>query len=685
MEQKAVGTARRKYIWSLGQRPRKGWAAVPELEQTRITLSALARMVPDFLICLLGASARFAGGTLPFAMGLQCAFALSGRALLAPAVGGVLGALLAGDPVQALCVCLFFALWSFARMLRQTLSDLSLLLLAALIAAGLPQLFLGSVFDRVSAGLCALAAVLLALPCAAALKIRWHERELLAAEEMCGVSFLCVACLAGLAPVQLYGVSPFVSLSLFFCLLAGCLGGAGMGAVVGAGMGAVNALAQPARPELAAGMALCGLVCGLFGKKRRVFGVLGLLPAVLLSSALNEVWIAPAMLIQLLLAALLCLLVPTGVYEGLKKKVDRECEADDMGRDIRAEARNDLRLKLDGLSQLYARMAKTIGEVSGGGRQYAAIAEALGGEAAKLRAAVEPDEELKSRCLYALDRARLPVYGLQALREEGRLCLRVRLRSRTEEGQRQAIVHELSAVVGYALKAAPGQAEGEQLLLVPAARFHLLAGAACRAGGGDGEVCGDTYLFRELPNDRYMLAVSDGMGRGRQAGEESAAAVELLEEYLLAGFSPEAAILGVNDLLLRRKKGEMFATMDLGVIDLKSGVLHLNKIGAVQSYIRRGRELIRLSGGALPMGIVDSVNPYRGETQLQDGDLIVMLSDGLADQSAETERWLEEALLSLSLREPGAAARSLLEAAARERALKDDSTVLIARVLERSR
>lgn len=125
-----------------------------------------------------------------------------------------------------------------------------------------------------------------------------------------------------------------------------------------------------------------------------------------------------------------------------------------------------------------------------------------------------------------------------------------------------------------------------------------------------------------------MLAISDGMGHGSKACDESRAAVELLEDYLAAGFEPGAAVMGVNDLLLKRERGEMFATMDLALVDLTRGQLRLLKIGAVQSYIKRGRELIALSGGALPMGIVDALSPFEGETQLQEGDVLVMLSDG---------------------------------------------------------
>ena len=168
------------------------------------------------------------------------------------------------------------------------------------------------------------------------------------------------------------------------------------------------------------------------------------------------------------------------------------------------------------------------------------------------------------------------------------------------------------------------------------------------------------HIFRELPGGQYMLAISDGMGHGSKACDESRAAVELLEDYLAAGFEPGAAVMGVNDLLLKRERGEMFATMDLALVDLTRGQLRLLKIGAVQSYIKRGRELIALSGGALPMGIVEKVRPSVTQLKMQDGDALILLSDGVMDAVDGNEKWLTEEILAMDLRDAEGAARRLI-------------------------
>lgn len=125
-----------------------------------------------------------------------------------------------------------------------------------------------------------------------------------------------------------------------------------------------------------------------------------------------------------------------------------------------------------------------------------------------------------------------------------------------------------------------------------------------------------------------MMALADGMGHGERAQAESRAAVDLMEDFLLARFEPEAALTGVNDLLLHKNPEESFTTMDLSLIDLTHGTLRAMKIGAADSYIRRGRRVLSVTGDALPMGILEKVRPSVTQMQLQDGDVLVMLSDG---------------------------------------------------------
>ena len=144
-----------------------------------------------------------------------------------------------------------------------------------------------------------------------------------------------------------------------------------------------------------------------------------------------------------------------------------------------------------------------------------------------------------------------------------------------------------------------------------------------------------------------------------------------------------AALSGVNDLLLHRDKEESFSTMDLMLIDLARGTLRAMKIGAVPSYIRRGRRLLSIAGDALPMGIVEKVRPSVTQLKMQDGDALILLSDGVMDAVDGNEKWLTEEILAMDLRDAEGAARRLISHARAVGKHEDDMTVCVLRLVRR--
>ena len=63
----------------------------------------------------------------------------------------------------------------------------------------------------------------------------------------------------------------------------------------------------------------------------------------------------------------------------------------------------------------------------------------------------------------------------------------------------------------------------------------------------------------------------------------------------------------VNSVLLARSVEESFATIDLAVFDLHKGQLELIKVVAAPTYIKRGREVVRIDSACLPIGILSSI------------------------------------------------------------------------------
>ncbi|MBX5437526.1 MAG: stage II sporulation protein E [Alicyclobacillaceae bacterium] len=196
-------------------------------------------------------------------------------------------------------------------------------------------------------------------------------------------------------------------------------------------------------------------------------------------------------------------------------------------------------------------------------------------------------------------------------------------------------------------------------------------------------VSGDTYTSADLGNGRYAVAVSDGMGNGERARRESKAAIELLKKLLKAGFDEKLAIRTVNSTLLMRSRDEMFTTLDMALIDLFSARTEFLKIGSAPSYLKRGQEVRVITGSNVPIGILQDIEVQSVEEQLADGDILILLSDGILDapKAADNrEAWLKEQIERIETDDPQLIADTLIETAARASGgeIQDDMTVLVA-------
>ena len=184
---------------------------------------------------------------------------------------------------------------------------------------------------------------------------------------------------------------------------------------------------------------------------------------------------------------------------------------------------------------------------------------------------------------------------------------------------------------------------GREMRFVRRPRFCAATGAGCVSREA-GVPSGDSHLVRMLDDERLLILICDGMGSGEAAARESAAAVKLLSRFLAAGAACPLAIETVNALLLNRSGEDMFATVDMLILNLTTGMAEFVKLAACPSLIARSGEILRVEGGRLPLGILERVQPAISRVQLLPGDVVLMASDGVMD-AADPDR-LEAALLT---------------------------------------
>lgn len=287
-----------------------------------------------------------------------------------------------------------------------------------------------------------------------------------------------------------------------------------------------------------------------------------------------------------------------------------------------------------------------------------------------------------ARARAALDRAGIEAGEVMALRgaRHAEIVAALERGSWSSELAARAAV-ELSRTFGRAY--APGEGVGSsEMKFVRLSALRASASACCHSRQA-GVPCGDSHVIRMLEGDRLLLMISDGMGSGEAAARESAQTLRLLARFLAADVQRELALETVNELMLARTDSDMFATVDMCIVDLAAGTAEFSKLAACRSYIIRREEVLPVEGGRLPLGILEGVRPAACRVRIQPGDVIVMASDGVADALAEDE--LEEILLRNGRMPPEMLAEAVVSQIERlaEPAHRDDMTVVCARIAAR--
>ncbi len=199
------------------------------------------------------------------------------------------------------------------------------------------------------------------------------------------------------------------------------------------------------------------------------------------------------------------------------------------------------------------------------------------------------------------------------------------------------------------------------------------------------QVCGDTYSFMELENGKYLVALADGMGSGVQAADESKAAIELLENFLEAGFESEVALKIINSAMVLRAEVESYATMDMALIDQHTGVVEFLKMGASTSFILRGNEVLTVKASSLPIGILSHIDLVSFKKQLKEGDILIMVTDGVLEDKndlSDREDTFKHFILESKSNSPEYMVNFLLDKTKNLLAgeLGDDMTIAVARI-----
>ena len=249
----------------------------------------------------------------------------------------------------------------------------------------------------------------------------------------------------------------------------------------------------------------------------------------------------------------------------------------------------------------------------------------------------QTDESLETRLKKKLRSMGLSVYGVLVYQQENKrqeVYLMVNTRRR-----RCVAVKDVASVLSKMMKKSMMPARDSRAFVgseritvqfVERTNFEVLYGIE-KAVKEEEEVSGDNFSLYHCREGQFVAALSDGMGSGMTAYKESERVIDLLEQFLEAGFTKETAVRMINSALIVGSDEQVFSTIDISSLDLYTGICEFLKVGASTTFILRENWVETISSTSLPAGVFHKLDPDSSSKKLYDGDMVIMVTDGVLD------------------------------------------------------
>jgi len=239
----------------------------------------------------------------------------------------------------------------------------------------------------------------------------------------------------------------------------------------------------------------------------------------------------------------------------------------------------------------------------------------------------------------------------------------------------------VEGICGVPMNAPEFSVDEDYVTMSMTAKNLLAADTASVSSTKNGETINGDHVvdFENREGYRFVL-LSDGMGSGYEAALTSKICGIFLEKLLGAGCSVPLSLEMLNNFI-RNRNVESFATIDLLRIDLVTKEAVFIKSGAAPSYIFRDGSLFKVASATMPVGITREINAEEIRFALEDNDVVIMFSDGVA-QSFDDGIWLTELICSEWEDDLETMADKIKTAAEMRNYCRDDITVCLTRVRE---
>jgi serine phosphatase RsbU (regulator of sigma subunit) len=149
------------------------------------------------------------------------------------------------------------------------------------------------------------------------------------------------------------------------------------------------------------------------------------------------------------------------------------------------------------------------------------------------------------------------------------------------------------------------------------------------------EVGGDFYDFLELSDNRIGIVVGDVTDKGVPAALVMARTHSILRGDAPRLSSPGEVLARANEALNTEMPPGMFVTCLYAILDTDTGLMRFANAGHNLPYLRTAGGVVELRARGMPLGLLPGMEYEEREVVLDQGDALLLHSDGLAEAHNE--------------------------------------------------
>ena len=316
------------------------------------------------------------------------------------------------------------------------------------------------------------------------------------------------------------------------------------------------------------------------------------------------------------------------------------------------------------------------------GKQLKDVSKAIGSMAKNLEKDIEQEENFireRQEIISLLEQKEIIIQDI-AIKKENRYIIEMYLSENIEKTKIELIEKILTKILGEKIVLNQEATVGKKIEFISEDKYVMALGIANKTKTKS-DISGDSTLTIRLKDGKYLIAISDGMGSGKEAKKSSTEALQLLENLLLSGFDKNISLELINNSLINRNK-ESYASLDIAIVDLYMGNVEFIKSAACPTYIKQGKRVQMVKSNSLPTGILEGSKIQTFDKDIEQGDIMVFCSDGVLDSNVEyknKELWIKYLLEDIETTNTQKIANLIVEEATDNNygIAKDDMSVMV--------